>query len=60
MPTIHCSVCDLTGTSASAPEAEQWAAIHDQLQHRGQPTAAIVARRWFRNRSDVPRAASLS
>ena len=56
MPTIHCSVCDLTGTPASAPEAEHWAAIHDQLQHRGQPTVAILARRWL-VRSDRSRAA---
>jgi hypothetical protein len=59
MPTIHCSVCDLTGTPASAPEAEQWAAIHDQLQHRGHPTAAILARRWLSGRSDGTRAAGL-
>jgi len=59
MPTIHCSVCDLTGTPASAPEAEQWAAIHDQLQHRGHPTAAIVARGWFRSRSGRAAAAGL-
>jgi hypothetical protein len=51
MPTIHCSVCDLTGTPASAPEAEHWVAIHDQLQHRGQPTAAILTRRWPRSRN---------
>ena len=60
MPTIHCSVCDLTGLPASAPEAEQWAAIHDQLQHRGQPTAAIRARRWLRGRGGRPRARALT
>jgi hypothetical protein len=60
MPTIHCSVCDLTGTPASAPEAEQWAALHDQLQHGGQLTAAILARRWLPSRTGRPRTRELS
>jgi hypothetical protein len=45
MPSIHCSVCDLSGEPTSLLEAKRWAAIHDQLQHRGHPTAAIVTRR---------------
>ena len=60
MPTIHCSVCDLTAMPASAAEAEQWAAIHDRLQHRGQPTAAILAaRRWPRARGARARVDSM-
>src|SRR5262249_24366703 len=47
MPSIHCSVCELTGEPASLLEAEWWAAIHDQLQHRGHPTVAILERRRF-------------
>jgi hypothetical protein len=45
MPSIHCSVCDLTGEPTSLLEAKWWAAIHDQLQHRGHPTAAVTTRR---------------
>jgi hypothetical protein len=44
MPSLHCSVCDLTGAPTSILEAQQWAEIHDQLQHHGQPTAAVVLR----------------
>jgi hypothetical protein len=50
MPSIHCSVCDLTGEPTSLLEAKRWAAIHDQLQHRGHPTAAIVTRRLLGSR----------
>ena len=56
MPTVHCSICDLTGPPAPAEEAEYWAAIHDQLQHGGQLTAAILARRWPRGRNVRSRA----
>ena len=45
MPAIHCSVCELSGEPTSMLEARRWAAIHDQLQHRGHPTVAIVTRR---------------
>jgi hypothetical protein len=45
MPSIRCSVCELVGETDSLPEAERWAVIHDQLRHRGHPTAAIVDRR---------------
>jgi hypothetical protein len=49
MPSIRCSVCELTGETDSLREAERWAVIHDQLRHRGHPTAAIVDRRpWLR------------
>jgi hypothetical protein len=44
MPQLHCSECDLTGTPTSILEARQWAEIHDQLQHHGQPTAAVTYR----------------
>lgn len=44
MPSIHCSECDLTGAPTSVLEAQQWAEIHDQLQHHGQPTASVVVR----------------
>jgi hypothetical protein len=45
MPSIRCSVCQLVGEPDSLAEAERWVVIHDQLRHRGHPTAAIVDRR---------------
>ncbi len=50
MTTIHCSVCELTGEPASLMEAERWASIHDQLQHAGHPTTAILQHRGLLSR----------
>jgi hypothetical protein len=39
---VDCDVCALFGPPAwHADEADQLAAIHDHLHHRGQPTATV-------------------
>jgi hypothetical protein len=40
---VDCPVCDRTGAVLShLDEAEQLAAVHDHLHHRGIPTAAVT------------------
>jgi hypothetical protein len=40
---VDCPVCDRTGEPLShLDEAEQLAAVHDHLHHRGIPTAAVT------------------
>jgi hypothetical protein len=39
---VDCDVCALFGLPAwHADEADQLAGIHDDLHHRGQPTATV-------------------
>ena len=41
---VRCDVCVLVGEPVChVEEAEQLAGVHDQLHHRGHPTATVVS-----------------